>query len=75
MSKLAKLLHLNGLRWYWNLYLVNKIYVGVKAFEKKRKLLNAIGYEIGEGTKIVGPIECTGKLKIGKNCWIGKNLR
>ena len=54
---------------------VNKIYVGTRAFEKKRKLLNSIGYEIGEGTKIVGPIECSGTLKIGKNCWIGKNFK
>ena len=59
-----------------NLYLVNKVYAGTRPqfFEKKRKLLNAIGFEIGEGTKIVGPIECYAKLKIGKNCWIGKNL-
>lgn len=70
-------LHLKGLRYRINTYLVNKKYAGKltdKAFEKKRKLLNQIGYEIGEGTKIVGPIFCTGKLKIGKNCWIGKNF-
>ena len=56
------------------LYLVNKIYAGTKHFKRKRKLLISIGYEIGEGTKIVGPIECYAKIKIGKNCWIGKNL-
>ena len=38
-------------------------------------LLNKIGFEIGENTKIVGPIFCSGKLKIGENCWIGKNLK
>lgn len=58
-------------------YCVNKIYVGTnqKFFEKKRRLLNAIGHEIGEGSKIVGPIECTGKLVVGNNSWIGKNLK
>ncbi len=56
------------------MFLVNKVYVGVKHFEKKRKLLNSIGYKIGEGTKIVGPIDNTGKLTVGKNCWIGKNF-
>lgn len=58
----------------WVLFLVNKMYAGTKHFNRKRKLLISIGYEIGEGTKIVGPIENHAKLKIGKNCWIGKNL-
>lgn len=58
----------------WNLFRVNKIYKGTKHFEKKRKLLNAIGFKIGKGTKIVAPIECCGGLTIGENCWIGKNL-
>ena len=75
MGKISKLLHLKGLKRRYNLFLVNKRYCGAKDFEKKRKLLNAIGYEIGEGTKIVGPIECYGKLKIGENCWIGKNFK
>lgn len=61
----------------WNLFLVNKVYVGTKPkyFEKKRRLLIYLGYQIGEGTRVVGPIFCTGKLEIGKNCWIGKNFR
>ncbi len=73
---IARLLHLKGLRYKVNTFLVNKVYAGTKPryFEKKRRLLNKIGYEIGEGTKVVGPIYCTGKLKIGKNCWVGKNL-
>lgn len=56
-------------------FLVNKVYAGGKHFERKRKLLNSIGFEIGEGTKIVGPLESSAFLKIGKNCWIGKNFR
>lgn len=75
MNKLVKALHLYGLKKRWHLYLVNKIYVGTSHFEKKRKLLNSIGYKIGTNTKIVGPIECTGKLIIGENCWIGKNFK
>lgn len=60
-----------------NLFLVNHVFAGTRPcfFEVKRKLLNSIGYSIGKETKIVGPIECSGKLKIGERCWIGKNLR
>lgn len=73
----SNFLHLRGLHRRFNMFLVNKIYAGTnpKFFEKKRKLLIALGYEIGEGTKIVGPIECYGNLKIGNCCWIGKNLK
>jgi maltose O-acetyltransferase len=67
-------LHIIGRKWFY-LFLVNKVYVGTSNFEKKRRLLNKIGFEIGENTKIVGPIFCSGKLKIGENCWIGKNLK
>lgn len=67
-------LHYSGIKRRYVLFLVNHIYVGTRKFEKKRKLLNSIGWEIGENTKIVGPVECYGTLKIGKNCWIGKNL-
>lgn len=59
----------------WVMFLVNKVYCGTIKFNRKRKLLNSIGYQIGEGTKIVGPVEISGKLIIGKNCWIGKNLK
>ena len=45
-----------------------------RKYEKKRKLLISLGFEIGEQTKIVGPIFCAGELKVGKNCWIGKNF-
>ena len=60
------------------LFMVNKVYAGTssKHFEAKRRLLNStVGFEIGEGTRIVAPIECTGTLKTGKACWIGKNLK
>ena len=64
------------IRRKWNWFLVNKVYAGTKPknFEKKRRALLVLGYEVGEGTKIVGPIFCYGKLKIGENCWIGKNF-
>lgn len=59
------------------MFLVNQIFSGTRSgfWETKRRLLNSIGYHIGEGTKIVGPIECSAKLTIGKGCWIGKNLK
>lgn len=56
-------------------FLVNRVYCGTKHFDRKRKLLMSIGYQIGEGTKIVGPLEVTATLRIGDNCWIGKNLK
>ena len=55
--------------------MVNHIYAGTTKFEKKRKLLNSIGFSIGENTKVVGPIEVTGTLVVGKNCWVGKNFK
>lgn len=73
--KMVKIFHLQGLRNKVCLFLVNRVYVGTRHFEKKRKLLNRIGHVIGENTKIVGPIECSGKLITGKNCWIGKNFK
>lgn len=65
-----------GLKTKWVFYCVNKRFAGAqqKYFEKKRKLLNSIGFELGEGTKVVGPLFCTGKLITGKNTWIGRNL-
>lgn len=59
------------------MFLVNNIFAGTRDsfWEVKRKLLNSIGYAIGEGTKVVAPVECYSELIIGKNCWIGKNLK
>lgn len=67
---------LKGLKIRWVKYCVNKRYCGTlpRYFEKKRKLLNSIGYELEEGVKIVGPLFCTGKLKVGKDTWIGRNF-
>lgn len=55
-------------------FLVNHILVGTRFFQLKRGLLRSIGYQIGENTKILGPVYCTGKLIVGSDCWIGKNL-
>ena len=56
------------------MFLVNHLCDGAYLFELKRKLLNAIGYSLGEGTKVVGPIYCTAKLVTGSNCWLGRNF-
>lgn len=60
-----------------SLFCVNKIFAGTRPqfWEIKRNLLNASGYTIGKGTRIVGPLECYAELEIGENCWIGKNLK
>lgn len=67
---------LGGLKRRWVTFRVNHTLAGTKAkhFEKKRRLLNSLGHEIDEGTRIVGPVFCTGKMIIGKNCWIGRCL-
>ena len=67
---------LKGLKTKWVYFCVNKLFKGTKKknFEKKRRLLNSVGFEIGEGTQIVGPIFCTGKLVVGKDCWIGRDF-
>ena len=75
---IVHLFHLRGLWHHIVLFLVNKVYVGTspRKFEKKRRLLNSLSnFKIGEQTRVVGPIECTGTLEVGKNCWIGKNLK
>lgn len=56
-------------------FLVNHVYAGTRFWETKRKLLNSIGFEIGEGTKVVAPITCSGKLIAGENCWLGRDLK
>lgn len=55
---------------------INKLYRGTneKHWEKKRNLLNWLGHEIGEGTKIVGPIHIYGNLTVGSDCWIGTDF-
>ena len=54
--------------------MINGRLAGPKKFEKKNKLLRSIGIEVGEGTKIVGPLYVSASLSIGKNCWIGRNF-
>ena len=56
------------------IYMVNHVLSGTGFFPAKRRLLRSIGCEIGENTKIVGPIHNTGTLRIGANCWVGCNL-
>lgn len=57
------------------LWAINHIFCGTKFFAQKRALMHFAGFKVGSGTRIVGPIECTGKLSIGDNCWIGKELK
>jgi len=76
-ERLQKIFHTKGIHKTINLFLVNKIYADnhkEKSFKKKLKLLNAIGYDIGEGTKVVGPFHCSAELHIGKNCYINRNF-
>jgi len=56
------------------MFFVNHLCDGAYLFEVKRRLLNAIGYSLGEGTKVVGPVYCTAELITGSNCWLGRNF-
>lgn len=56
------------------MFCVNHLLAGTRFFPLKRRLLQSAGYEIGEGTKVVGPLWCTGKLQIGRECWVGRGL-
>ena len=56
------------------IWMINHLFRGTRCFAWKRTLMRFAGYEIGEGTKIVGPVVCTGHLRIGRNCWIGRSL-
>lgn len=55
---------------------VNRVYQGTdnRYFARKAKLLRWIGHEIGEGTRIVGPVSIDGHLKVGRDCWIGADF-
>lgn len=65
-----------GAKRKWVFFCVNHLYKGTneRNWEKKRKLLNWIGHEIGEGTKVVGPITLYGVLHTGKNVWLGTDF-
>lgn len=66
---------LRTLKKTWVMYLVNHVLTGTRCFSAKARLLRSIGHEIGENTKVVGPLFCTGKLVVGKDCWIGAGLQ
>lgn len=57
-------------------FATNHIFVGTRpwTFPLKRKLLNWGGYDIGENSKVVGPIYIYGQFRCEANCWVGKNL-
>ena len=56
------------------LKIINIFLSGTHFFRIKRFLLNLAGYKIGKNTKVVGPLNITGDLIVGENCWIGKEL-
>ncbi len=58
----------------FRLFLINHVFVGTCCYGVKRKLMRRLGFSVGEGTRIVGPVFCTGQLEIGSNCWIGRDF-
>lgn len=69
---------IKGIRFLYRkivLFLVNYVFVGTWFYKTKRILLNSLGFRIGNGSKVVGPVFCTAQLVVGNDCWIGKDLR
>lgn len=75
--KAMSLFHIIGIKKRIAWLCVNHIFRGTnpRFFSVKARVLNMAGYPVGKGTKIVGPIECSGTFQIGDECWIGKNLK
>lgn len=65
---------LRSIKRHFAMFCINHLFSGTRFFGIKRNLMNFAGYKVGENTKIVGPIFCTGSLEIGKNCWVGRDL-
>lgn len=65
---------ISTIKRHLGIFFVNHLFSGTDAFKTKRALLRFAGYEIGEGTKIVGPLFVSTQLHIGRDCWIGKNF-
>lgn len=57
------------------MFVVNHILAGTHSYGLKRKLLRFAGYQVGEETRVVGPLFSTAKLKIGARCWIGRDFK
>lgn len=55
----------------------NHLFCGLnsKRCKIKRGLLRWQGHKIGEGTRVVGPVYIDGKIEVGENVFIGKNMR
>lgn len=64
------------LKWLLVFYGVNHRYLGLKQSHciKKNKLLRWYGFDIGDQTRIVGPVDIDGKLTVGKGSFIGKKF-
>lgn len=68
------MMKLKTLKRAWVMLLVNHFYAGTDRYARKRALLRSIGWEIGENTRIAGPVTCSGQVSIGADCWIGRQF-
>lgn len=75
INKLKKI-HLYGIWRKICFFLINHVFVGTNLFScsAKRTLMKAVGFAVGAGTTIVGPIYIYGTIEIGEDCWINRNL-
>lgn len=66
---MMKRLHLHGIKLKLYMFLINRVYCGTKHFETKRKLLNSIGFQIGDGNRRAGP-GVVNDIAVGDGTWI-----
>ena len=57
------------------LFIINHLLSGTHFFEVKRALLRFAGVEVGDASKVVGPLFLGGvaNLKLGDRVWLGRN--
>lgn len=65
---IVRVLHLKGIQYILYMYIW---LVGCEHFELKRKMLNTLGCQLGNGVKVVAPIHFSTAFTVGDDTWIG----
>ena len=68
---IVRVLHLKGIQYILYMYNINHWLVGCEHFELKRKMLNTLGCQLGNGVKVVAPIHFSTAFTVGDDTWIG----
>ena len=76
MIRILKKMHLYGTWKVIVFFLINRFFTGIGSVScaAKRALMRSLGYSIGHNTTIVGPIQVSGYIEVGNECWINRNF-